>query len=137
MDKGIKKCMQLILEDGRKLENTLDHKILIFNNNKYIWKKAKDIEINKDKLVLGFNYPKINIDISENEQKWKLVCDSITLTYDTFENRIKTNTFVRLFGYIITNNSCYETFSNGGKNNSCPGFSCLKSTRLFTLATSS
>jgi isoleucyl-tRNA synthetase len=105
MNKGIKKCIEIKLEDGRTLECTPEHKILVFDNNKYKWINANDVKLGETRIVTSVKYPEININVNDVEKSWQLQCDEILLRYDTFEEQIKSMTFSRLLGYILTNGS--------------------------------
>ena len=48
MDKGMRDCVELTLEDGRKLRCTEDHPVLTSDNT---WIKVKDLEPNKSKVT--------------------------------------------------------------------------------------
>ena len=112
MEKGIQNCIELIFEDGRILQCTPNHKVLIKSNDEYIWIEAKNININEHRIVTSVSYPKININCDLNP--WSLQCGNLLLKYDTFENKIKSNTFARLLGYILTDGS-FQNHTTAGQ----------------------
>ena len=59
LDKGKKDCIELTMEDGRKITCTEDHPLLTQENK---WIKAKDLTINEDKLKVGVTCPELDIE---------------------------------------------------------------------------
>ena len=100
LDKGSKPCLELTLQDGRKLQLTPDHPLLTYDKK---WVKAKDLDLNKDRLLVGVNYPLLDL---ENEIKecdnWSLKLKDIELKTDTKDEYLKTLAFARIIGWLIT-----------------------------------
>ena len=99
---GKQKCIELFFEDGRSLKCTPEHKILTTVG----WKEASEIEINKDKILMTIENPRIvktDHDINE-ENRWQLtINDKYIFSTKTPEDTKKACAFVRILGYILTN----------------------------------
>ena len=95
-DNGNKECIELTFEDGTKLTCTDDHKILTSNNT---WLEAKDIEINKDRIVKSFTLPTSNIQSDiEKYSAWSF--NGYNLTNEHEYN--KTMAYMRILAYVLT-----------------------------------
>lgn len=113
MNKGIRDCIEIKLEDGRTLECTPEHKILVLENDKYTWINATDVVLDKTRIVASVKYPELNTNISDDEKEWKLQCDEILLKYNTLTEKIKSLTFSRLLGYICADGSFQNHTTTG------------------------
>jgi len=105
-DNGMRKCIELMLEDGTTLTCTEDHKILTSNNE---WIEAGKLKINEARVKTGFTYPEYNI----NEEiklypKWEFM--NMDLTYRK-EYR-KTMAYMRILGYVLTDGSIFKNRAN-------------------------
>jgi len=109
LTRGIKKCVELKLLDGRCLICTPDHQILTINNNNnynnYKWLKAEKIEIYSHRLMLGAILPdeKINdedFDFNDCDWNYQITPDFI-LSMKSFTQRQRSTAFARLFGYAM------------------------------------
>lgn len=98
--KGERECIELTLQDGRTLTFTEEHPFLTSDNQ---WIKARDITLNTTVLKVGLTGPELNI---ENEIKecngWSLQVGSLLLKTDSKEEYLKTLSFVRIIGILIT-----------------------------------
>ena len=105
--KGERECVQLTLEDGKKLICTPDHKILTSENE---WICAKDLNINNSKVKSSVNYPEMNIQEEIAEcNNWKLQVGTFYLETDIKENFLITLAFVRMLGYLINDGGVYKS----------------------------
>jgi intein/homing endonuclease len=105
--KGERECVQLTLEDGKKLICTPDHKILTSENE---WICAKDLTINNSKVKSSVNYPEMNIQEEIAEcNNWKLQVGTFYLETDIKENFLITLAFVRMLGYLINDGGVYKS----------------------------
>jgi intein/homing endonuclease len=103
--KGEKECVDVILEDGRKITCTADHRLLKSNGE---WTKAKDFIVNKEKVKASVNYPLIKIQEEIQEcNHWKMNVGNICLTTENQKNYMKTLAFVRILGYLINDGGIY------------------------------
>ena len=99
--KGERECVDIWLEDGRKITCTPEHKILSSNNE---WIKANELKAGETRLKCSVNYPTIGIyDEIRQCGNWSLkVNDKLTLKTDTPDELIKSMAFCRLLGYLLT-----------------------------------
>jgi intein/homing endonuclease len=99
--KGEKECVDIFLEDGRKITCTPEHKMLTSKNE---WIKANELKVNESLLKCSVKYP--TIDIQEEIQacnNWELkISDNLTLKTNTQEEYFKSMVFARILGYLIT-----------------------------------
>jgi DNA-directed RNA polymerase beta subunit len=103
MDKGMRDCVELTLEDGRKITCTEDHPVLTSDNT---WIKVKDLELNKSKVKTSVSYPlmKVKEEIAECGG-WTLSFGKQTLRTDTYNEYMRTLAFARILGLLITDGS--------------------------------
>ena len=107
MAKGKRPCIELTLEDGRKVSYTEDHKLLTVNNE---WVKVKDLDIKNTKLKIGITCPGVDLDEEIKEcNGWTLKVGKLLLTTDTIPNILKTMAFLRILGYLITDGHITNT----------------------------
>ena len=105
--KGIKDTIKVTQYDGRELICTPDHKFKVYQNNKYIYKEAKDLitmdSKDADSLVVGVEYPE---DIKyDDEINWSLNIGLYNFNMKDDLNRDKTLAFARLLGYLHADGS--------------------------------
>ena len=103
MDKGMRDCVELTLEDGRKITCTEDHPVLTSDN---AWVKVKDLEINKTRVKTSVSYPlmKVKEEIAECEG-WTLSFGKQTLRTDNYNEYMRTLAFARILGLLTTDGS--------------------------------
>jgi len=99
--KGERECVDIYLEDGRKITCTPDHKLLTSNNE---WIKANELKINDNRLKCSVKYPTIDI---RNEiqlcNNWEYkISDTLILKTNTQLEYFKSMAFSRFLGYLIT-----------------------------------
>ena len=105
-DNGEKECIELLLEDGRTLTCTKDHKILTSENE---WVEAGNLKPSKTKVKIGFTYPKCNVNEEiDMYSDWEFM--SMDLTYRKEYN--KTMAFMRILGYVMTDGSITKDRAN-------------------------
>ena len=103
MDKGVRECVMLTFQDGRKITCTEDHPILTSDN---IWIKAKDIELNDTKIKTSVSYPVMKIkDEMEECAGWDFDFGTRILQTNTHEEFMKSLAFARILGLLITDGS--------------------------------
>jgi len=108
--KGEKDTIKLTLIDGRELICTPEHNFRVLDNDKYIWKEAKDLTYD-DKLLMGLQG--IEDIKGDDESNWSLEMGDCVLTMKDDRQRDKSLAFARLLGYILTDG----TISNSGSSN--------------------
>jgi DNA-directed RNA polymerase II subunit RPB2 len=103
MDKGMRDCVELTFEDGRKIRCTEDHPVLTCDNT---WVKVKDLELHKTKVKTSVTYPlmKVKDEIAECGG-WMLSFGTRTLRTDTYNEYMRTLAFARILGLLITDGS--------------------------------
>jgi DNA-directed RNA polymerase II subunit RPB2 len=100
MDKGMRDCVELTYEDGRKNICTEDHPILTSENE---WIKVKDVELGVTKIKTSITCPVVDIQEEMNEcAGWTLEFDKTLLQTNTRDEFMKTLAFARMIGYLIT-----------------------------------
>ena len=100
MDKGMRDCVELTFEDGRKLTCTEDHPILTSDNT---WVHVKDVELNATKIKTSITCPLVDVNEEIKEcSDWKLQVGNILLQTNTHEEIMKTLAFARIIGLLIT-----------------------------------
>jgi DNA-directed RNA polymerase II subunit RPB2 len=103
MDKGMRDCVELTFQDGRKLTCTEDHPVLTSNNT---WVKVKDVELNATKIKSSVNYPVMKMkDEIEECAGWKFEFGTKILETNTREEFMRTLAFARILGLLITDGS--------------------------------
>ena len=103
MDKGMRDCVELTLEDGRKITCTEDHPVLTSDNT---WVKVKDLELHKSKVKTSVSYPlmKVKEEIAECGG-WTLSFGKQTLRTDNYNEYMRTLAFARILGLLTTDGS--------------------------------
>jgi DNA-directed RNA polymerase beta subunit len=99
LDKGYRECLEIMLEDGRKMYPSIRHPFLTSSNE---WVIAQDIKPN---MILKTNLEHPLMDI-HNEIKecnnWSLNVGEMIFKTDTIQNYLKTLAFMRILGWLIT-----------------------------------
>jgi len=104
MYKGERECVDIYLEDGRKISCTPEHKLLTDNKE---WVMAKDLKPGETRLKASVKYPTIGINDELLEcNKWSYkICGELILKTDTLEEYFKSMAFARILGYILADGS--------------------------------
>jgi DNA-directed RNA polymerase beta subunit/intein/homing endonuclease len=110
LDKGEKDCVEITLQDGKKLKCTPDHPMLTTDN---VWVRAQDLIKGVSRLKVSVDYPLMNM-ASEIEEcnNWTLQVGLLTLRTDNSNNYMQTLAFMRILGYLMTDGGLYK---NGSK----------------------
>jgi DNA-directed RNA polymerase beta subunit len=111
MCKGERPCVEVTFEDGRKIVCTEDHPVLTSDNQ---WVKVKDLKINETKVKSSVTYPLVNIQEEMNEcAGWTFTAGSLTLKTNTKENYLKTLSFARIIGLLISDGNISKNETGG------------------------
>jgi DNA-directed RNA polymerase beta subunit len=104
MHKGIRECVDVTLQDGRKLRFTANHKMLTNTNT---WTPINQFIVGDTRLKTGINYPlmKVADEIIECNN-WSLNV-GILLETNNPDAYFKTLAFCRLLGYISADGGLY------------------------------
>lgn len=106
LDKGEKECVDIYLEDGRKLKCTPDHPMLTSTNE---WVRAKDLVNGETKLKTGVQYPLMEVAREMEEcSGWGLVAGGMMLRVVCQSSFFDAMAFMRLIGLLITDGGIYE-----------------------------
>jgi aconitase A len=100
MENGLRDCIRLVLQDGRTLDCTPDHKVLCSDGR---WVRADELEVGNDRLVVGLETP--TDERAADEVGYVLKAGSFTFTMETEEERSRTLAFARLLGYLLGDGS--------------------------------
>ena len=98
--KGTRPCVELTLQDGRKITCTHNHPLL---TNKGDWVMASDFDLTSDKLVVSKSGPILDIDQEIKDcNGWHLEMITIRLNTNNKKELLRTHAFVRIVGILIT-----------------------------------
>jgi hypothetical protein len=98
-NQGKRDTIVLTFEDGRTIQCTPDHKLLVFQNETPTWMEASSIP-NGSRLISGPDYTQDIID--EDEKNWVLEIDNEIFSMDTFQNRQKALALARIIGLVMS-----------------------------------
>ena len=107
---GIQDCVKLVLQDGRSLICTPDHKILCSDGR---WIRADKLVLGKDRVIVGLEGPLDKP--GDDESGYVLHVGNLTLKMDTQVNRARTLAFSRLLGHLLSDGSI-SVFGQGRMN---------------------
>ncbi|KAJ1919306.1 Serine/threonine kinase [Mycoemilia scoparia] len=94
-DNGVRPCVEICLADGRTITATSDHKFYTTNG----WKKAEDIELGKDSLVLGPKFPTLDLELNET---WSFSAKTLHFSLKTHAEMLRTLAFTRIVGLVLS-----------------------------------
>jgi aconitase A len=100
MDQGERDCVSIVLEDGRSLTLTPDHRVLCAEGR---WVRADELALNEDRVLIG---PETPLDQpSEDDSGYELQAGTRTFTMETDDERRCTLSFARLLGHLLGDGS--------------------------------
>jgi 3-isopropylmalate dehydratase small subunit len=97
---GERECVSLVLQDGRRLTCTPDHKVLCAGGR---WVRADRLVLGKDRVLVGLEAPLD--DIGEDEAGYKLTAGDFTFSMETSFERARALAFARVVGHLICDGS--------------------------------
>ncbi len=100
MDKGVRDCVTLVLQDGRTLVCTPDHEVLCADGR---WVRADQLVLDRDRVVVGLEAPLD--EPNTDEVGYTLAVGKQTFTMDTTQDRLRTLAFARLLGHLLGDGS--------------------------------
>jgi aconitase A len=100
MVQGERECISLVLQDGRTLVCTPDHKILCTDGR---WVRADQLVLGQDRVVVGLEAPLD--EVGSDEAGYALHVGNLTFTMDTENERLRTLAFARLLGHLLGDGS--------------------------------
>jgi len=100
MIQGERECVSVVLQDGRKLLCTPDHKLLCSDGR---WVRADKLLAGRDRLVIGLEAPLD--EPAADEAGYELVAGDLRFSFANEHERARTLAFARLVGHLITDGS--------------------------------
>jgi aconitase A len=97
---GERECVSLVLQDGRRLTCTPDHKVLCADGR---WVRADRLVLGKDRVLVGLEAPLDDVD--DDEARYVLTAGDFTFSMGTSYERARTLAFARLVGHLICDGS--------------------------------
>jgi aconitase A len=100
MDQGERDCVSIVLEDGRSLTLTPDHRVLCSDGR---WVRADELVLQEDRVLIG---PEAPLDHpGEDELGYELRAGERIFTMATDDERRCTLAFARLLGHLLSDGS--------------------------------
>jgi aconitase A len=97
---GERECVSLVLQDGRRLTCTPDHKILCSDGR---WIRADRLVLGKDRVVIGLEAP---VDeVGDDEAGYTLAVGDYAFSMSGAHERARTLAFARLLGHLLSDGS--------------------------------
>ncbi len=100
MVQGERECVAVVLQDGRRLVCTPDHKILCADGR---WVPAGKLISGRDRVVMGLEAPLD--EPGADESGYELVAGELRFTLADEHERARTLAFARLVGHLISDGS--------------------------------
>jgi aconitase A len=100
MSQGMRECVQLVLQDGRTLTCTPDHRVLRADGS---WVRADRLRVGEDRVVMGLEAPLD--EPAADEVGWKVEVGSRRFTLADAAERLRTLAFARLLGHLLGDGS--------------------------------
>src|SRR5437016_3164693 len=100
MVQGERACIAVVLQDGRSLVCTPDHKILCADGR---WVRADELVVGRYRLVMGLEAP---VDEpGSDEAGYELIAGDLQFSFANEHERSRTLAFARLVGHLISDGS--------------------------------
>ena len=100
MVQGERECVSVVLQDGRRLTCTPDHKLLCADGR---WVRADALRRGLDRLVAGLEAPLD--EVGADEVGYELIAGDLRFSMANEHERARTMVFARLVGHLITDGS--------------------------------
>src|SRR5439155_10837926 len=100
MIQGERDCVSLVLQDGRTLVCTPDHRILLADGR---WVRADELALGRDRGVVGLGVPMDTP--GTDEAGYTLRAGELTFAMETPEQRLRVLAFARLLGHLLGDGS--------------------------------
>ena len=100
IENGMRDCVELILQDGRELTCTPDHKILRSDGH---WTRADELKVGEDRVVVGLEGP--CVEPTSDESGYVLRAGAMTFRMATEWERARALAFSRLLGHLLNDGS--------------------------------
>ncbi|HTT41941.1 MAG TPA: aconitate hydratase AcnA [Steroidobacteraceae bacterium] len=103
MARGERECVSLVLQDGRTLVCTGDHRIMTADGR---WVRADELRVGQDRVVMGLEAPLDSV--GADEKGFVLEAGDARFTMDSMYERARTLAFARLLGHLLSDGSISE-----------------------------
>ncbi|HEX6796402.1 MAG TPA: aconitate hydratase AcnA [Ktedonobacterales bacterium] len=100
MVQGERECISLVLQDGRTLVCTPDHKILCADGR---WVRADELALEHDRVAVGLEAPLD--EPGDDEDGYVLHAGNLTFAMQTPRERRRALAFARLLGHLLSDGS--------------------------------
>ena len=100
MNQGVRDCVSLVLQDGRKLVCTPDHKILRADGQ---WIRADQLILGEDRVIVGLESPLDEPEV--DEIGYQLQAGEMLFSMDNSQERARTLAFARIVGHLLNDGS--------------------------------
>jgi aconitase A len=100
MDQGERECVSIVLEDGRSLTLTPDHRVLCADGR---WVRADELNLNGDRVLVGPEAPTDEPGV--DEQGYELSAGNLVFSMAVDHERRRTLAFARLLGHLLSDGS--------------------------------
>ncbi len=103
LDQGVKECVTLVLQDGRELVCTPDHRIMRADG---VWVRADELVIGRDRVLMGLDAP---IDRpGDDEAGYVLQAGAYRFDLSQPAQRRQALAFARVLGHLLNDGSISE-----------------------------
>jgi len=110
MMQGERECVTVVLQDGRELVCTPDHKLLRADGS---WVRADELVKGRDRLIMGLEAPLD--EPAADEMGYELSAGEFRFSFKDEHERTRTLAFARLLGHLISDGSI-STLGQGRMN---------------------
>ncbi len=100
MVQGERECVSVVLQDGRRLVCTADHRILHADGR---WVEAGKLVPGRDRIVAGLEAPLD--EPGADEKRYELAAGDARFTFTDEHERTRTLAFARLVGHLVSDGS--------------------------------
>jgi aconitase A len=104
MVQGQRECVSLVLQDGRTLDCTPDHKLLRSDG---CWVRADELVLGRDRVVMGLEAPLDQP--AADEAGYGLQAGELSFNFATAHERRRALAFARLLGHVLSDGSMSVT----------------------------
>jgi aconitase A len=112
LEQGVKDCVTLVLQDGRELVCTPDHRLLRADG---AWVRADRLEPGRDRVITGLEAP-VDV-IGDDERDYVLEIGAMRFAMADPDERGRALAFARLLGHLLGDGS----ISANGQGRMCAG----------------
>jgi aconitase A len=100
MVQGERDCVALVLQDGRTLTCTPDHRILRADGR---WVRADELRVGHDRILMGLEAPLD--EPNDDESGYELKAGELTFSFASSRERQRALAFARVLGHVLSDGS--------------------------------